>query len=155
MKKYEKDKKYLEIVDEILNNENFQKLKEYKHHGIDRLTHSINVSYHSYRIIKFLRLNYKATARAGLLHDFFFVNNQKIKLSERIKVLFKHPVYALENSKKYFEISKVEKNIILSHMFPLGLRLPIYIESWIVDLVDDFLSVYERIYSIFHKKQSK
>ena len=151
MKKYSKDKKYLEIVDEILNNEEFNKLKEYRHHGIDRLTHSINVSYRSYRIVKFLRLNYKAAARAGLLHDFFFVNNQKIKLGERIKVLFKHPIYALENSKKYFKISKVEENIIKSHMFPLGLRIPIYIESWIVDLVDDFLSVTERIYSVFKK----
>ena len=146
-----KDKKYLEIVDEILNNKEFIKLKKYRHHGIDRLTHSINVSYHSYKIIKFLRLNYKAAARAGLLHDFFFINNQKIKLSERIRVLFKHPVYALENSKKYFTLSKVEESIIRSHMFPLGLRIPIYIESWIVDLVDDFLSVFERICSIFKR----
>ena len=152
MKKNIKDKKYLEIVDEVLKNEEFQKLKEYKHHGIDRLTHSINVSYHSYKISKFLRLNYKTTARAGLLHDFFFVNNQKIKLKERIKVLFKHPVYALENSKKNFELTKEEENIIVSHMFPIGLRVPRYTESIIVNMVDNFLSIYERIYSIFHRK---
>ena len=151
MKKYSKDEKYLETVNEILNNEEFKKLKEYRHHGIDRLTHSINVSYRSYRIIKFLGLNSKAAARAGLLHDFFMVNNQEIKLSKRTKVLFKHPVYALENSKKYFELSKVEENIIKSHMFPIGLRIPIYVESWIVDLVDDFMSVHERINSIFKK----
>ena len=151
MKKYSKDEKYLETVDEILNNEEFKKLKEYRHHGIDRLTHSINVSYRSYRIIKFLGLNSKAAARAGLLHDFFFVNNQKVKLKERTKVLFKHPLYALENSKKHFTLTKVEENIIKTHMFPIGLRIPIYIESWVVDLVDDFMSVHERIYSVFKK----
>ena len=151
MKKYKKDKEYLEIVDDILNNEEFLKLKEYRHHGIDRLTHSINVSYRSYRISKFLHLNYKASARAGLLHDFFLVNNQELKLKERIKVLFKHPKYALENSKKYFEISKVEENIIKSHMFPIGLKLPRYLESGIVDLVDDFFSAHERIHSILKK----
>ncbi|MBP5204478.1 hydrolase [bacterium] len=151
MKNYYEDKTYIELVEDILNNKEFQKLKHYKHHGINRLTHSMNVSYHSYRITKFLKLNYKAAARAGLLHDFFLVNYQKINSKEKIKVLCKHPVYAFNNSKKNFDLSPIEENIILSHMFPLHLTLPKYVESIIVHLVDDFLPFYERFQSIVNK----
>ena len=151
MRKYYNDELYMDIVNDILNHNEFQNLKKYKHHGMNRLTHATNVSYRSYRIIKFLRLDYEAAARGGLLHDFFFVNNQEIKLSKRIQVLFKHPIYAYDNSKKYFKISKVEKNIIISHMFPFGLSAPIYPESLIVNLVDDILSVYERVYWVLKK----
>lgn len=82
------------------------------------------------------------------MHDFFLVNNQKLKFIPRLKVLFNHPKMSLVNSKKYFKLSKLEEDIILSHMFPVGLRLPKHRESWIVNLVDDYFSIYERICSI-------
>ena len=31
-------------------------------------------------------------------------------------------------------------------MFPVNLRVPKYLESWIVDLVDDIVAVYEKTY---------
>ena len=72
------NKEFLNIVSDILENEEFQKLKNIKHHDTDRFDHSLRVSYYSYLITKALRLNYKATARAGLLHDFFLEENYKI-----------------------------------------------------------------------------
>ena len=53
-----------------------EKMSEITHHGLDRKSHSIRVSYYSYKISKALGLDYKSTARAGLIHDFFFENNQ-------------------------------------------------------------------------------
>ena len=99
------DKEYHDIVDNILKHKEFIKLKDYKHHGLTRYDHVVRVSYWSYKIAKKLRLDYKSVARAGLLHDFFFVNNQAITLGERIKVFCNHPKLALENSKKYFDIN--------------------------------------------------
>ena len=61
-----------------------------------------------------------------------------------MKLMINHPEYALANSKKYFELSKLEEDIIVSHMFPIGKHVPKYIESWIVDLVDDVAAVYEK-----------
>ena len=33
-------------------------------------------------------------------------------------------------------------------MFPISFKIPKYLESWIVDLVDDGISIYERMYGI-------
>ena len=140
---------YSEIVKDIINNEEFIKLKDYKHHGLTRYDHVLRVSKWSYKVCKKLKLDYTSAARAGLLHDFFFVNNQRVKLSYRIKVLFIHPKMALENSKKYFKLNKKEERIILSHMFPVGLCIPTSFEGWIVDIVDDVASIYDRIRNVF------
>ena len=59
------------IVNHILNNEEFLKIKKIEHHGISRYEHSMKVSYYSYKIAKALRLDYEQVARGGLLHDFF------------------------------------------------------------------------------------
>jgi uncharacterized protein len=143
------DKEYDDIVKDILDNKEFNKLKEYKHHGITRYDHVLRVSKWAYKVSKKWKLDYVSATRAGLLHDFFFVNNQEVKLSYRIKVLFIHPKMALENSKKYFKLNKKEERIILSHMFPVGLCIPLSLEGWIVNIADDIASIYERLKSIF------
>ena len=159
MKKYYDDKEYLDLVSDILENKEFKKLDKYVHHEGTRLDHLINVSYHSYKVCKVLHLNYKSAARAGLLHDFFFIDNLTLDIKTRLKVLVKHPKYACSNAKKYFEISKLEEDIILSHMFPIGLKIPFHLESWIVNIVDDVEAIKEKIKNVFRrvfkrKKQS-
>ena len=87
-------------------------------------------------------------ARAGLLHDFFLVDNSDVDTTKRLDVLINHPKYALANAKRYFEITEKEENIILSHMFPISLKVPRYVESWIVDIVDNFVAIAEALYSV-------
>lgn len=144
MKKYYEDREYLNKVYDILGNEEFKKMENIVHHGVNRLNHSIRVSYYSYKIAKFFRLDSEKVARAALLHDFFFENNINLDKKEKIVTMLNHPKYAAENSKKYFELSELEEDIILTHMFPVALRVPKYFESWMVDLVDDVASIYER-----------
>lgn len=144
MNKYNNDRVYLNQVNDILDNQEFKKLENIVHHGTNRLEHSIRVSFYSYKVTKFLHLDYKKTARAGLLHDFFFEDNQELNKKDRLNVLIKHPEYAKDNSKKYFNLTEIEEDIILTHMFPIGKRVPKYLESWIVDIVDDISSVYEK-----------
>lgn len=147
MAKYQNNDEYLFYVNDILENNEFQKLDDIRHHGITRYEHSIRVSYYSYKIAKMLNLNYEVTARAGLLHD-FFLNNEDKKIENRFLSMFIHPKYALENSIKNFELDDLGKNIIESHMFPIYKKVPKYAESWIVSLVDKAAAVYEFSYSI-------
>ena len=132
---------YNTLVSDILDNEEFNKLKQIKHHGITRYDHCLRVSYYSYKVSKFFHLDYKAASRAGLLHDFFLDTYNK----NRLHLLINHPKIALENSKKYFTISKKEENIIKSHMFPVSLPIPTHFESWIVCISDDIAAIKERL----------
>ena len=59
------------LIKPIIDNKEFQKTKTIQHHGMTRYDHSLRVAYFSYLITKALRLDYKETAEAALLHDFF------------------------------------------------------------------------------------
>ena len=137
-----RDMQYVNIVEDILNNKEFGKTKEIVH-GLDRMGHSLRVSYYSYKISKILGLDYKSAARAGLLHDFFLQNNQESNLKERAQTLVKHPQYAVENASKEFRLNELEKDIITTHMFPVAPKIPRYLESWVVNLVDDAVAIAE------------
>ena len=107
--------------------------------------HSLRVSYYSYLVAKILLLNIEEVARGALLHDFFLEDSESFaSTKDRAGVLVNHPKYALENANKYFTLSEKEKDIIVTHMFPVAPSVPKYIESWIVDIVDDFASIYEK-----------
>lgn len=141
------DKEYINIVRDIIENEEFNKTKEIMHHGLNRFDHCMRVSYYSYKVTKLLKLDYEDVARAGLLHDFFFVDNNEVDKTKRLDVLINHPKYALVNSKRYFSLTDKEEDIITSHMFPISLRAPKYMESWIVDIVDNVIAVVEACYA--------
>ena len=139
---YTYDYEYKEIVKDILENKKFKKLEENRHHGITRLDHSLRVSYYSYKITKKLHLNYIETARGGLLHD-FFINNDLPYYQQRLSMFF-HPYKSIYNSKNHFNLTKREEDIIIPHMFPtLPHKIPKYLESWIVSLVDKIVATYE------------
>ncbi len=136
------NEEYNLLVEDILKNEKFNKLETIEHHGTNRLKHSKRVSYYSYEVCKKLHLDYISAARAGLLHDFFLSDNDRTK-KDRVISFFAHPKKALENATNLFYLNDKEKNIIESHMFPMNITLPKYIESWIVSTVDKIVGTYE------------
>lgn len=138
---------FYEIIKDILDNNEVKKLDNYKHHYIyTRLEHSISVSHHCYIIGKFLHLNYKSLARAGLLHDFFLYDceNKETRPKNHITT---HPFIALKNANKYFKLSKMECNLILTHMWPLTPIPPMSLEGLILTFVDKFCAFKE--WSVF------
>lgn len=151
MKNYTDKEDYTSLVQDILEHKEFKKLGTIVHHGNNRMDHSLRVSYYSYKIGKVLTLDYRQIARGALLHDFFFEVNEGEEKKTKLKNLMKHPEYALENAKEYFELSDLESDIILTHMFPVAPKVPKYLESWLVDLVDDFVSIGERCYVMRHQ----
>ena len=129
------------IVKDILSNKEFQKTKEKVHHGITRYDHLVRVAFHTFIITKLMKLNYVEATRAALLHDFFIDETEN---ETKYNALQNHPKYALENAKKYYDLTPLQEDIITSHMFPVTITPPKYLESWIVDLVDDVAGIYEQ-----------
>jgi len=131
-----------EIVSEIVNNKEFSKTKEIKHHGITRYNHSFKIAYYSYLIAKRLNFDYVSTARAGLLHDFFLTENKKNV--NGLKCVFSHSKEAAENSKNIFDATEFEQSIIRTHMFPVTvLTVPKSKEGLLVALVDKVVGTWE------------
>ena len=139
-----KDKEYKKIVKDIFRNAEFKKLFNIEHHGISRMEHSIKISYYSYKIAKKLKMDYVSVARGALLHDFFLDGDER-DCRRKFFDTFIHPKKALETSTSIFDINEIEKNIIVSHMFPIYLSLPKYKESILVNLVDKIIGFKELI----------
>lgn len=133
-----KNKEYKKIVKDILRNVEFKKLYNIEHHGISRMEHSIKVSYYSYKIAKKIGMDYISVARGGLLHDFFLDGDER-NGKRKFLDTFTHPKKALNTSTKYFNINKIEENIIVSHMFPIYKKIPKYKESILVNIVDKII----------------
>ncbi len=146
MKFFMKDENYSILVKNILENKEFNKIKNIEHHGTNKFEHSMRVSYYGYHISKMLGLDYQAVARAGLLHD-FDLNKEGRNFKEKFVDTFTHPKKAVENASQLFSLTDMEKNIIQSHMFPFYVTLPKYAESWLVDMVDKVIGMSE----FFHK----
>ncbi|GAA0352858.1 HD domain-containing protein [Alkalibacterium iburiense] len=142
---WENDKDYMALVEDLLENEDLLKLDEITHHRYTtRLIHSIFVSYVSYRIAKRFNLNVRAVARAGLLHDFFHEDREQIAAMKKGSHNFVHPQLAVENASTITELSDLEKDIILKHMFLCTTTgLPRYKESFVVTCVDKYCAISE------------
>lgn len=165
--KYKEDKEFKDwykIVRRILITKEFQKRRLFLHHENESLwTHSIKVSFLSYKFAKKHNINEYNCAIAGLLHDFYtkawqynseleilndmykerFINKKKEKFKELHGI--SHPIDALNNSKKYYKkyLNKRIENAIISHMFPLSLfngQIPRYKESYVITLIDKYVS---------------
>lgn len=136
------DLEYLEMVADILSNEDFLRLKEFPHHDATIYDHVRKVSYLSYRLCRNLNLDYRSAARGGLLHDFFLYDWRDSGPRPYRGGLhgFRHPRVALFNSASHFDLNDIEYDIILNHMWPLTIKPPRYRESYIVSMVDKYIS---------------
>ena len=137
-------KEYRRIIKDILRNENFKKLYNIEHHGISRWEHLNKVAYYSFCVSKKLNMDYKSATRGALLHDFYLDGDER-NSKRKFLDTFTHPKKALNTSMDNFSLNDMEKNIIVSHMFPIYLALPKYKESVIVNLVDKFIGAKEML----------
>ena len=138
----------------LLVHEKLKLLDDYKqHYKCTRLKHSVNVSYYSFYIAKLLKLNYVSAAKAGLLHDLYFKEKSGIK--ENMKMLRQHPKDALKNALEICDLTDLEKNTIIRHMWLVTLKPPKYKEGYIVSFVDKYCAARELFSSVFFKNFSR
>ncbi len=142
------DKVYLEYIAELLNEKTLSLHKFTHHKNTTRFLHSLDVSYKNYRVCKFLNLDARSAARAGLLHDYFFYDR---KLTNKKSHMKNHPLIAFTNASANFSISQKEKFIILQHMWPLTPKFPQSPEGVVTTIIDKYCAVTE-FFNIQNKK---
>ena len=141
---------FKKICESIIDSPKYKSLDLDYHHGLTRYKHIMHVAKGTYYISKFLRLDYVSATRGALLHDYFNENEYLDKKGLEMPRI--HPFLALNNSMKEHDLNIKEKNIIISHMYPIGGIKPLYLESWLVSLIDKSVATYEYINYKFKDK---
>ena len=124
-----------------------QQTRQFIQHGSTTVyDHSVRVAYYSLVLAELLHLqeHQQELIRGALLHDYFLYDWHEKDKSHNLHG-FRHPYTALENADKDYHLSKRERNIIVRHMFPLIPIPPVFMEGWIVCMVDKGCSIYETV----------
>lgn len=108
--------------------------------------HSLFVAYLSFLMCRRMGLDFRAAARAGLLHDLYLQHWDETDVS-RLRRLVVHPHLALENA-QMFGLSDMEADIIVKHMWPLTPALPRYAESFVVSTADKLAACLEMLHLV-------
>ena len=117
------------------------------HRPFTTLEHSVRVAQIAYdwsiRLERTLHLDTDAITRGALLHDFFLYDWHQLRPDGSRWHGFRHPRIACQNAERCFLLSEKEKDIILSHMWPLTPRLPRSREAFLVMVADKMASIQE------------
>lgn len=129
---------FQQCVEKLCRDEKVLSMDQNRQHGdTSCLEHSLAVAYFSYRFSMALHIAVDAESliRGAVLHDFFLYNRKDDPKRYRWHG-FTHPSVALANAEKQFDLTKIERDIIKKHMFPLTVQFPRFRESYIVCLWD-------------------
>lgn len=150
------DNSYFECVSDIIGSDELDRLKDITHHvSTTRYQHCVNVSYYGYIICRVFRLDARAAARAGLLHDLFYYDRKEYNNTHKRPQLSHsamHSLMAADNASKLTDISELERDIIEKHMWPCTRKLPKYKESYVITFVDKYCAVLEFLLARRRKK---
>ncbi len=138
---------YHSYVADLLELPGIQNLDNYiQHSDITTYQHVCRVSYLTFRICKRFGWDARAGARAGILHDYVTYDwHEKGDGSHRFHG-FRHPGFARENAKRDVpDLTPVEENAILRHMWPLTPIPPKYKEGWALTAADKYLATQETL----------
>ena len=137
------EKEFKAIIKDIVTNDKFLQLKDFRHHNSSIFDHVKSVAYITYRYCRNKKLDERSATRGALLHD-FFLYDWRTGLDKKGNYnkghIYLHPKMALENSEKEFNLNDIERDIILNHMWPLSPSLPKYKETFIVTFIDKYIS---------------
>lgn len=121
-------------------------MQKYIQHGsTTTFEHVMAVAQMSYWLSCRLPFKFKESSLllGAILHDFYLYDWHEDDKSHRLHGFY-HPRKALINAERYFELNKVERDIIDKHMFPLTItKIPKYRESLLVSVADKIVSTKE------------
>lgn len=145
---------YTECVADLLSHEQVQRMDQFIQHGTTTcLKHSQSVSFMSYQICRKCRLDYQSAARGGLLHDLFLYDWHD-PVSRKSWHGLTHPKTALRNAEDICALNRIERDIIIKHMWPLTPVIPRFPESWVVCFSDKIITSYEFIEGARYRMRS-
>lgn len=133
------DLTFRQCLSEMVDHPAIQALKKIpQHKGGTTYAHCVNVANKAYQLAKKWRwdIDIRALVRGAMLHDYYLYDTETMPWSDYRHSLI-HPKLAVENAEKHFTLDQKERNIILSHMFPIpGAPLPRSKEAWLICLAD-------------------
>ncbi len=117
-----------------------------QHGSTSILEHSAQVCAWSLVVARELRIpvDEVALARGALLHDYFLYDWHRPHPDNYLHG-FRHPFVAARNATRDFDLGPLERDIILTHMFPLVPLPPTSREALLVCLVDTACALHETV----------
>ncbi len=131
-------------IGNLIDTPEVQSMRGIPHHpGVSCYEHSVFVAYVAFRLARRWGLDYGAAARGGLLHDLYLYDAHD-KTAYTGLQCFTHPKEAMRNADALVGgLTDKERNIIISHMWPLARRMPTCREAYVVNLSDKICATAE------------
>ncbi len=142
----DREQRFLQMMNRLENAPEILQLKQYPQHGTnDTFQHSHNVAVYAWHLAR--RWKWKVSpedlAMGAMLHDYYLYDIEKSGLTD-YRHGVRHPVTALENAEKIYELNERVRNIILSHMWPLPFTaMPKSREAILINLADKYCAYQE------------
>ena len=149
---------FFDIIQDMISNNTVQQMKNYRQHcNTSCYKHCMQVAYFTFIACKALKLDYVSATRAAMVHDLFLYDWRKKYRDIELPGLhaFTHPLIALKNANKIFNLNEKEKDIIAKHMWPVTFSLPRYRESYIVTIMDKYSACIETYLYLQNKLEKK
>lgn len=138
------DKEFQSIIHELIENNTVQQMKNYRqHYETSCFDHCYMVAYYCYLICKKYNLDYKSATRAAMLHDLFLYDWRVRQPDRKGLHAFTHGKTACDNACKLFDLNEKEKDMIITHMWPVTINLPKSLEGLILTFVDKYCAMSE------------
>lgn len=127
---------FYDCIRDLVESEDVQKMCNFTQHG-DTTTfdHCLMVSFKSFRFCRKFKLDYRAAARGGLLHDLFLYDWHDKDSGVNLHGFY-HPGIALKNAENSFILDDKEREIIKKHMWPLTVVPPKCREAYVICYFD-------------------
>jgi uncharacterized protein len=116
-----------------------------QHGTTSTLDHTLAVSYYCMAAAsRFgMRCAGSGLLRAAILHDYFLYDWHEAGDGSHRLHGFRHPRFALQNASDDFDLSEIEADAILHHMFPLVPVPPRHAAGWLICCIDKLCSLRE------------
>ncbi|MBQ9827504.1 MAG: HD domain-containing protein [Lachnospiraceae bacterium] len=137
---------FFKRMEQLKEHNSLQVMKKIRQHrGNNTFRHSLNVAYVSFYIAckLDLKIDCISLATGAMLHDYYLYDTDKMPFSDWKHSLY-HPRLALINALEHFYLNKMERNIILSHMWPVPFaKMPRSREAALIVIADMICSTAE------------
>lgn len=148
-----------EVMREVTASARYEEMKRYiSHSDVTVYAHCIKVARMAYTMAarkKHTKCDLRALVRGALLHDYYLYDWHDPNKGFRWHG-FKHHRFALQNAERDFDLTKKERQIIYTHMFPLTLWcVPHCREAWYVTLADKRVAFEETMKKYRDKKAAR
>lgn len=140
-------KRFYALSRDVVTSHRVPLMRTFTQHGTtSTLDHTVNVAFRALAIARGLHLSVdeRSLVRGGILHDYYLYDWHDPNEALDRWHGFTHPGHALRNAEHDFgDLTPIERDVIVHHMFPFHPVPPHTREGWLVCLADKISTVQE------------